>query len=130
MLPTLTFPKLRLALRPIIGVVTPVPEHEMVLVPLVAFENTVIVPEFVPATVGVKVTATFWLLPALITLGKPELNPSGKFIWDTVRLELPLFVIVKVCCEELPTCTLPKFMLPLKLITRVAEADCLQTNVL
>ena len=58
-LPTVQFPKARLPLTPIIGAAMPVPEQEMVLVPLVAFENTVIVPEFVPATVGVKVTATF-----------------------------------------------------------------------
>ena len=40
----------------------------------------------------------------------------------TVKAESPLFVMVKVCCDDEPTVTLPKSKLPLSPIILVGAA--------
>src|SRR4030042_252708 len=79
-LPTWTLPKAMSPLSPMIlvGVAVPVPEQEIVLVPLVLSELTVIVPPYEVTTVGANVTLTVWEpYAAIVPLLQFPLNPVG-----------------------------------------------------
>ena len=117
LLPTLTFPKLRL-----VGValsdeicVTPVPESETVAGELVAVLTTETLPAALPAAVGAKVTLKVALRRAARLRGSESplmLNPAPVTdACETVTLCVPLFLSVTVSVLRLPTVTVPKLRL-------------------
>ena len=100
LLPTVTFPKLRL-----LGVapsrsVTPVPESETTAGELVAVLATETLPEALPATVGAKVTVKLVVWPAVRVRGSESplmLKPAPVTVaCETVTVPVPLLVRVTV----------------------------------
>src|SRR5687768_9860639 len=85
---------------------------------------TVSVPEYTPASVGVKLIVTVCALPGaiwpLVQLRlTSELTLGLAEMLVTASAALPLFVIVSVVDLVVPTVTSPRARLPLSVMTRV-----------
>ena len=100
MLPTVTFPKLRLvgvAVRDEVCA-TPLPESDTAAGELVAVLTTETQPEALPVTVGAKVAVKLVLWPAVRVRGSESplmLNPEPVTVaCETVTLPVPLLVRV------------------------------------
>jgi len=100
LVPTLTFPKLRLVGVALSRSVTPVPESETRAGELVAVLTTETLPEALPVTVGAKVAVKLVLWPAVRVRGSERplmLNPVPVTVaCETVTLPVPLLVRVTV----------------------------------
>lgn len=115
-LPSVTLPKLKLGELALSAPgATPVPETEIVVVDVEAFDVIVTLPLTVPAEDGLKLTLKLTLPPALTVAGKLMLLILKSLVLaemsEIVTLVSPVLVIVsdKVC--ELPSVTLPKLKL-------------------
>lgn len=115
-LPTFTFPTLRLAALaeslPAATAAVPVALTPIVVGALLALLDTVITPVAAPAVVGVNTTVKGTDWPGLMSIGK-----TGPAATNVVEDELtperiavmpPVFVTEKLCVAVLPTVTLPK----------------------
>jgi hypothetical protein len=117
LLPTLTFPKLRLAgFAPSRTVAaTPVPLSEIPCGEFGALLTIDTEPVTLPTAAGANITLKVLLFPGAIVSGadKPlRLNPLPVALTcETVRLALPPFESVKVCELLVPLGTLPKLAL-------------------
>ncbi len=131
LLPTVTFPKLRL-----VGVapsrsVTPVPENETTAGELVAVLTTETLPEVLPVMVGAKVAVKLVLWPEVSVRGSESplmLNPLPVTVaCETVTLPVPLLVRVTVPLLLLLTVTFPKLRLsgvaPSRSVTPVPDSE-------
>jgi len=113
LLPSLTFPKLRLdVLNPRIRVAaTPVPLRVIVSGEFGALLTSCIDPVTLPAELGPKTALNVVLLPVAMVTGAaiPDvLNPVPVAVTDDiVTLALPPFVSVKLCELLVPVVTLP-----------------------
>ncbi len=114
LLPTLTFPKLR-----VVGETANVPTA--VAVPLsgtltfAAFDITVTLPLAAPLAVGANVTGKVMLCPAVSVKGSVRpvrLNPAPLTVAaEIVALAFPVFLTTSNCVFVLPTWRLPKLRL-------------------
>lgn len=100
---------------------TPVPEKATVFVPPVASLVTVIVPLYVLAAAGAKVTVALAVPPAgtdpLLGLAVMQGVPLARPL--QVSVAFPLLLIVRIAVALWPTDTLPKARFPERLMTRV-----------
>ncbi len=100
LLPTVTFPRFRLAGVALSSSVTPVPESKTVAGEFVAVLTTETLPEALPATVGAKLAVKVVLLPAVRVRGSESplmLKPGPVTVaCETVALPVPVLVRVTV----------------------------------
>ncbi len=108
--------------------VTAVPDSGMFKVGSCAFETTATFPLKLPADCGANVTENVTLCPAATVTGTviPEtLNPVPLGVTAViVALVPPVFLIVSVCEELVPTCTLVKVMLVGLAVRLAGETPC------
>lgn len=113
LLPTLTFPKLKLdELSPrMLVAATPVPLREIVVGELGALLTSVIDPVTLPAALGPNTALNVAALPAPMVSGVAipvVLNPAPDTVKEEiVTVAVPLFVRLMVCELFVPVVTLP-----------------------
>jgi hypothetical protein len=114
LLPTFTFPKLRLvglaASKNVAA--TPVPVKGMAKGELGALLSSETEPVALPEVLGAKTALNAMLFPAAIVVGtaRPVMLKPGPetFAWEIVRLALPELVNVMVCVLGVAITTFPK----------------------
>ncbi len=93
------------------------------LPPLVASDDTLIVPVKAPARVGLKVTLTWRFAPAaIVPLLQSPANPKGYVMPVTLSVALPVLAMVSTAVRVPPTGAPPKSKKAGTLMMRVATA--------
>jgi len=116
LLPTFTFPKLRLAgFAPSSAVAaTPVPLSEIPSGEFAALLTIEMFPDAAPTIVGRNVTVIVVCCPALTFKGSE--NPLTvktepvSVSWVMLKVAVPVLVMIKACDDVLPTTPFPRFM--------------------